>query len=137
MKSSILLLTAAFGLLLVPTTTRADETPLGKQMEATNDAYKALRRETDPAKGAALAREAQEAILKGIPELPELVKSMADGEAKSKATATYRKLMGQVFVALCEVEEAFLAKDLEKVKTLVDTLKDLKKEGHDQFMDEE
>jgi hypothetical protein len=62
---------------------------------------------------------------------------MADGEAKSKATATYRKLMGQVFVALCEVEEAFLAKDLEKVATLVDTLKDLKKEGHDQFMDEE
>ena len=33
-----------------------EETPLAKQMEATSDAMKALAKETDPVKGAALAR---------------------------------------------------------------------------------
>jgi soluble cytochrome b562 len=137
MKISILLLTSFLGLLVLPVAVLADDTPLAKQMEAMNDAYKAFRREKDPAKGAALAREAQDAALKGIPEVPELVQSMAAGEAKAKAIVAYRKSMGQLFITLCQVEEAFLANDLDKVAELVETLKDIKKEGHDQFMDEE
>lgn len=138
MKPSLLLLSSLCSLLLLPVTAVAQEdTPLAKQMEAMDDAYKAFRREKDPAKGAALAREAQDAALKGAAELPDLVKSMPDGDGKAIATAAYRKSMGKLFVTLCEVEEAFLAKDLEKVATLIETLKELKKEGHDQFMDED
>ena len=55
----------------------ADDTPLAKQMDEMNDAYKAMRRETDPTKGAELARTAQDAIVKAIVELPEMVKAMA------------------------------------------------------------
>lgn len=115
----------------------AEDTPLGKQMESMNDAYKAFRKETDPAKGAALAREAQEAVAKGFSELPELVKKMPEGPAKAKASAEYRKMMGKLYVALCEVEEAFLAGKIEDVAKIVESLKELKKSGHDKFMEDE
>ena len=116
---------------------RADDTPLGKQMEAMNDAYKAFRKETDPAKGAALAREAQEAVAKGFSELPEMLKKMPDGPDKAKAAAEYRKMMGKLYVALCEVEEAFLAGKIEDVAKIVESLKEMKKTGHDKFMEDE
>ena len=121
--------------LLMPVS--ADETPLGKQMEAFNDTYKAFRKETDPAKGAALAREAQDIVLKGIVELPEMVGKMPDGPPKAKAAAEYRKMMGQLFVVLCQVEEAFLAGKTAEVANIIETLKDMKKEGHDKFMEDE
>lgn len=115
----------------------AEDTPLGKQMEAMNDAYKAFRKETDPAKGAALAREAQEAVAKGLPDLPEMLKKMPDGPDKAKAAAEYRKMMGKLYVALCEVEEAFLAGKIEEVAKIVDSLKEMKKSGHNKFMEDE
>lgn len=113
------------------------DSPLAKQMEVVNDAYKAIRKESDPAKGAALAREAQQALLKGIIETPEMLAKMPDGPAKAKASAEYRKMMGRVFVTLCEVEEAFLAGNLAEVAKLVEALKEMKKAGHDKFMEEE
>lgn len=122
---------------MVPAPVRADDTPLAKEMEAMDDAYKAFRRETDPAKGAKAAREAQEAVLKAIPMTPAMVEKMPAGEAKDKAIASYRTQMGKLFVSLCEVEAAFVAKDLAKVATLVDTLKGQKKEGHNEFIEEE
>lgn len=115
----------------------AEDTPLGKQMEAMNDAYKAFRKETDPAKGAALAREAQEAVAKGLSDLPEMLKKMPDGPNKAKAAAEYRKMMGKLYVALCEVEEAFLADKIEEVAKIVESLKEMKKSGHDKFMEDE
>ena len=122
---------------MVPAPVRADDTPLAKEMEAMDDAYKAFRRETDPAKGAKAAREAQEAVLKAIPMTPAMVEKMPAGEAKDKAIASYRTQMGKLFVSLCEVEAAFVAKDLAKVATLVDTLKGQKKEGHNEFIEDE
>ncbi|WP_193212087.1 cytochrome b562 [Luteolibacter marinus] len=123
---------------LVPTPVRADDdSPLAKQMESLDDAYKGFRREKDPAKGAALAREAQDAVLKAVPMVPGLIESMPDGEDKAKAIAAYRTQMGQLFVALCEVESAFVAKDLDKVAELVNTLKSQKKKGHDEFMEDD
>jgi soluble cytochrome b562 len=117
---------------------RADEeTPLGRQMEEMNDAYKAFRRETDPAKGAELARQAQQAIVKSFAEIPELVTKMPNGPEKAKASANYRKMMGQVYVALCEVEEAFLAGKVEEVANIVERLKEMKKTGHEKFMEDE
>jgi len=115
----------------------ADDTPLAKQMDAMNDAYKAMRRETDPAKGAALARTAQDAMVKGIVELPEMVKGMPEGPDKAKASASYRKMMGNLIATLADMELAFLNNDMAKVKEIVESMRDLKKEGHDKFMDED
>ncbi len=115
----------------------ADDTPLAKQMEAMNDAYKAMRRETDPAKGAALAREAQDAMIKGVVELPEMVKGMPEGADKAKASAEYRKMMGSLIATLADMELAFLNNDTAKVKEIVESMRDMKKQGHDKFMEEE
>jgi len=126
---------AASMLCVIPAS--ADDTPLAKQMEIMNDAYKAMRREEDPAKGAALAKEAQDAMVKGIVELPEMVKAMPDGPDKAKASAEYRKMMGALIATLADMELAFLNKDMEKVKAIVEQMRDVKKQGHDKFMEEE
>jgi hypothetical protein len=119
---------------LAPVQLRAEEdTPLAKEMEKVDDAYKGFRKEKDPVKGAASAREAQEAVLKAIPLVPAMIEKMPAGEPKDKAIAGYRLQMGK----LCEVESAFIAKDLDKVTTLIDAIKASKKEGHDAFMEEE
>ncbi|NJR43635.1 MAG: hypothetical protein HC767_14280, partial [Akkermansiaceae bacterium] len=88
MKKSLFLLSFAAGFLLMPA--RADEeTPLAKQMSAMNDAYKAFRKETDPVKGAALAREAQQSALQSAAETPEMLKELPEGPEKAKAMAEY------------------------------------------------
>lgn len=115
----------------------AEDTKLGKQMESMDDAYKAFRKVEDPAKGASLAREAQKYVLSGLAELPEMLSKMPEGDARAKASATYRQMMGQLYVKFCEVEQAFLDKKLDRVAELVDEIKALKKKGHDQFMEEE
>ncbi len=136
MKKSMILLGCLAGMLVMPAMAQ-EETPLGKNMEAMNDAYKAFRKETDPVKGAAAAREAQDYAIKGALEIPALIKEIKDEAEKTKATVEYRKMMGKLLISLCEVEEAFLANDLAKVTALVDALKDQKKEGHDKFIKEE
>lgn len=128
----------AVGLLLVPAVAQDEEhTKLGEQMESMDDAFKGFRRETDPVKGAAQAREAQTATLKATAEIPALIKEMPEGPEKAKASAEYRKQMGKVFVTLCEVEEAFLAGKIEDVTKLVEALKEQKKAGHQKFIKEE
>ena len=132
---AILLVATVFG----PVRALAEEehTPLGKEMEKLDEAYKSFRREKDPAKGAAGAREAQETVLKALPLVPAMLEKMPAGDEKTKALLSYRTQMGKLFVSLCEVESAFVAKDLEKVTKLVETLKGQKKEGHDAFVEEE
>ena len=62
MKKQMILMGCALGLMLVPARAQdKEETPLGKQMEAMDDAFKGFRRETDPVKGATEARAAQDA----------------------------------------------------------------------------
>ena len=123
--------------LLLPTPVRADDTPLAKEMEKIDEAFKGFRRETDPAKGAKAAREAQESVLKSLPLVPALIEKMPAGEAKEKAIAAYRTQMGQLFVVFCEVESAFIAKDIPAVTKLVESVKGAKKKGHDEFMEED
>jgi soluble cytochrome b562 len=138
MKKHLFLLSCTAGLMLMPArAAESDETPLGKQMEATNDAFKAFRRETDPVKGATQAREAQLSVLKAAAEVPELLKAMPEGPDKAKALVSYRKMMGKLYITLCEVEEAFLNGKIDEVAKLVESLKEQKKAGHDKFMDEE
>jgi hypothetical protein len=131
---AILLLATVLG----PVRAHAEEdTPLAKEMEKVDTAYKTFRKEKDPAKGIAAAREGQDAVLKAIPLTPAMLEKMPAGEEKTKALAAYRLQMGKLFVSLCEVEAAYIAKDLDKVAKLVDALKSGKKEGHDAFVEEE
>ncbi len=139
MKKQLFLLGCAIGLTLIPAKAEEDKehTPLGKQMESMSDAYKAMRKETDAVKGAALAREAQQAALKAALEIPEMVKDMPEGPDKLKAAVEYRKMMGKLFISLCEVEEAFNNGKIEDVAKIVASLKDMKKEGHEKFVKDE
>ncbi len=124
------------GLMLVPA--KAEEhSALGKQMESMNDAFKAFRRETDPVKGATQARTAQQAALKCAAETPELVEQMPDGPDKVKAALEYRKMIGKLFITLCEVEDAFIAGNIAEVTKIVDSLKEAKKAGHDKFIEKD
>lgn len=130
-------MSCAIGLMLLPTTAAENETPLAKQMEAMNDAFKGFRRETDAVKGAAQAREAQTAALKSAMEVPAMLKAMPEGPEKAKALVEYRKMIGKLFVTFCEVEEAFLNGKIDDVTKIVETLKEAKKTGHDKFMEDE
>ncbi len=114
-----------------------DKSPLAKQMEAMNNAFKAFRTETDPAKGAAKAREAQAAALKSALEVPAMLQSMPDGPDKAKALAEYRRMLGKLYVTLCEVEAAFLDGKVDEVAKIVSSIKEMKKAGHDRFIEEE
>ncbi len=129
------LLTVCSSLCLAPLVF-ADDTPLAEQMSEMNDAYKAFRRTKDAVEGASQARTAQAILTKSMLETPELVKKMADGPDKAKALAKYRHMTGQLYVKLCEVEMAFLEGKIDDVPALIDELKDLKKKGHDQFMED-
>lgn len=113
------------------------ETPLGKEMHAMNDAYKAMRREKDPVKGAEEAREAQAAVLKCLQELPSTVSEIADPDAKAKASVKYRTMIAKLYISFCEIEDAYMAKDLAKAEQLIGSLREAKKEGHDAFMEDE
>ena len=112
------------------------ESPLARQMSELDDAYKALKKETDPEKGAAAARVAQQALVLGLAELPEMLKKMPDGPAKAAAAAEYRKLMGQSYVVFCEIEQAFLAGKIDQIEGLIENLKAIKKMGHQKFIEE-
>ena len=125
------------GALMPVMSVRADDTPLAKEMEVIDDAYKALRRTEDAAEGAKLAREAQAGVLKAITMTPDFVASGGHPGGKERAMAEYKKQMAQLFVVFCDVEAAFLEKDMAKVQELVKALKDSKKKGHDEFMEED
>jgi soluble cytochrome b562 len=134
-KHLFLLMGCTVGLMWVPA--KADETPLGLQMEAMNDAYKGFRRETDPVKGAAQARDAQQAVMKSLAESPVVIQEMPEGPDKVKAAVEFRKMMAKLLVSLCEVEEAFLNGKIDDVAKIVDDLKAQKKSGHEKFVKEE
>ena len=117
------LLTPLFAaVLFLPAPIKADDTPLGRQMDSLDDAYKGFRRETDVVKGAEQARLAQEATVKSLSEVPELLSNMPDGPEKAKALSSYRQLMGELYVLLCKAEQAFLNDKADEVPALVDEM---------------
>lgn len=139
MQTRLLLMGWMLALALSPIAAQAEgpATKLSADMKAINTPFKALSNEHDPAKGAALAREAQQGVLKAAAAVPATINEMADPEARAAAAAEYRLMIGKLFVALCEVEQAFLAKDLPKVATLIDGIKAMKKAGHAKFVKED
>ena len=124
--------------MLLPLCAEGDkpESPLARQMSEIDDAYKALKKETDPEKGAAAARVAQQALALGLAELPEMLKKMPDGPAKAAAAAEYRKLMAQCYVVFCEIEQAFLAGKIDQIEGLIENFKAIKKTGHQKFIED-
>ena len=137
MKKLLILGSFVVGLMLTPARAAEEHTKLEEQMEALDDAFKGFRRETDAVKGAAAARESQMAALKSAAEVPITLKAMPEGPEKAKALAEYRKMMGKLFVTLCEVEEAFLNGKMDEVAKIVDVIKEMKKTGHDKFVEDE
>lgn len=125
------------GALLPVMSVRADDSPLAEQMEIIDDAYKALRRTDNAAEGAKLAVEAQNAVLKAATMTPEFIEAGGHPEGKAKAMVSYKKQMAHLFVIFCDIEGAFLAEELDKVQDFVMALKDSKKQGHNEFMEDE
>ena len=67
----------------------------------------------------------------------EFIKEMPEGPEKAKAFAAYHKMIGKLYVTLCEVEEAFLNGKIDEVAKLVDAVKEMKKAGHKEFVKED
>lgn len=129
-----LILAAALAVLALPVL--ADDTELAKKMDELNDHYKSMRREDDPAKGVVSAREAQKLIAASLNFTPAMLAEMPDGPAKENALAIFRQMMGESYVLLCKIEQAYLAKDMDKAKELYGELKSIRKDGHDKFIEE-
>ena len=114
-----------------------DETPLAEQMSEVSGSLKRLRRAESVDEKVALIHKAQVATLKGLEFLPAGFEKIKDAKEKAKMTAGYKKLTGQAYVLLCELEEAVLAEDEEKYDEVYDKLKDIKKEGHQAYKAED
>lgn len=125
------------GALMPVMSVRADDNPMAEQMEVIDDAYKGLRRVEDPAEGAKLAREGQAAVVKAMMMTPEFVEAGGHPDGKEKALLSYKRQMAALFLVFCDAEAACLDGDLEKIQELVQSFKDSKKQGHNEFMDDE
>lgn len=110
-----------------------EDTPLAEEMDTLSGSLKGLRKAETPEAKVALVQEAQKATLKSLTYLPMIFKDLKDEKEKAKSTADYKKLVGQTYVKLCELEMAFLAGEAEKADEILGQLKDLKKEGHDKY----
>ena len=114
-----------------------DQTPLGEQMGDVSGALKGLRKAPDFAAKAELARKGQTAVINSLKYLPVMFEGMKDEKVKTKATADYKRMMGQALMLFAELELAFLEEDEDKADEIVDKLKDLKKEGHNAYVEDE
>ena len=129
------LLVAVF--LHAPAHAEEDETPLGNQMQDIKAALKGLRKAEDWDAKAALARKAQEACLNSLQHLPKTFEKITDEKEKAKATADYKRLIGLSYVALCQLEGAFLAEDQDAADAAIDKINATKKEGHDAYTEDD
>lgn len=115
-----------------------EETPLEKTMEQTSRALKSLRKidKSDWAAGAEAARKAADGIRQGMAYEPAIAKDITDAKEKAKAIADYRRLMGESYATLCELEMAYLEEDQEKVDAVTKKVKAGRKEGHKKYTDD-
>ena len=69
--------------------------------------------------------------------MPAKVAKMKDGDAKTKQIEEYKKHIGELTKQLEAVITICKAKDGDKLKAAYDKLKDMKKQGHDEFIEDE
>lgn len=114
-----------------------EDTKLGGYMDDLNAKLKSLRKlEDDDWAGKATAiKEAQDILLTCFP-LDPLILEKVEGIDKTKALAEYRKLLALNYAKLCELELALLAEDEDLAYDIQKEIKTLKKEGHQQFIEE-
>jgi len=112
-----------------------DETPMAREMDAAGDALKLLRRikPTDYAAGAKAARTAHEALRRSMEYTPAQIEKMPEGAEKVKAIADARMLLGLSYVAVCELELAYLSEDQEAITAAIKKVKESRKVGHDAY----
>lgn len=129
------LLPLAIVLSLGSAVSRAEDTPMEKEMGAMNKAYKALKKQIeDPSKKAenlallAEIKKTSEASAKLEP------KTAADqGAQKAAYLEKFRAQMADYVKAVTAVETAVNAGDAAGAKAAFDKLNDLKKKGHEDF----
>jgi len=119
-------------------TASADEdTPLAEKMDVISSSLKGLRRAENFEEKAQLARDAQAAALASLEYLPMMFEKVTDKKELAKNTADFKRLVGLTYSKLAELEMAFIAEDEEKADKIADELKDLKKEGHTAYIEED
>jgi len=133
-KSLAIATVMGFGI-VTPSVADDDETPLAKQMDTVSGSLKGLRKAETTADKVALVQAAQKGSLKSLEYLPVIFKDVKDPKELAKGTADYKRLVGMSYVALCELELAFIAEDEAKADEILGKLKDLKKEGHNAYTD--
>ena len=139
MNGKLATLAGLVSFLTVPgLTAQQDDSPMTKEMKASSLALKELRKipRGDWEAMAKAVRDAQQALLKSMSFVPTLVQEMPEGPEKAKAAATARQVLGSCYVALSELELAYLAKDQDKVNAAMEKVKEIKKEGHQSFADD-
>ena len=133
-KSLAIATVMGFGII---TPSFADEdTPLAEEMDTLSSSLKGLRKAETTADKVALAQAALKATLKSLEYLPMIFKDVKDAKELAKGTADYKRLVGLSYVALCELELAFIAEDEAKADEILGKLKDLKKEGHNAYTED-
>lgn len=114
----------------------ADDTPLAEKMDVISGSLKGLRKAETFAEKAQLARDAQAAAIGSLEYLPMIFEKVTDEKDLANKTADYKRLIGLTYSKLAELEMAFLAEDEAKADEIVDQLKDLKKEGHTEYVED-
>ena len=141
MRKLVALVVATGFVGMAPMAAVADETPLGEEMEKVSGALKSLWRlsKTDErwTASAVRMREAQTACIKALAHLPARIEEMPKGVEKAKAAADYKRLMGLSLALFAELEVAFMDEDEATVGELLDKVKDIKKEGHEKYEDDD
>lgn len=113
----------------------AEDTPLEKEMDAMNKAYKALKKSiSDPAAKADNLKLIAE-IKKTTENSTKLDPKKAADEGANKAAfiENYKKAMGEFSKAVDALEAAVNAGKADEAKAAYDKLLELKKEGHKQY----
>ncbi len=119
----------------------AEETPLEQEMAKISTAYKQLgrqaRRETyDFDRLTTLFTEAKAATKKSAALVPAKIEKMT-GAAKEKALEGYKKAMVVLLDEIDAVLASCKAKDGSKLKATYDKLKEVKKIGHEEYIEDE
>jgi hypothetical protein len=121
-----------------PLVADVEETPLHDKMEEVNRSLKLLRRAGDDYEQCVdLVQQAQTLMLECFAFAPYSVGKMPEGKEKTVAIANYKKLMAKSYQNLCDLEIAYLSGDIEKIDLAMRDVKQGRKDGHEEYIEED
>lgn len=116
----------------------ADDTPLAEKMDEVSVSLKLLRRAKDDyAKCLGLVHQAQAQLLECFAYVPAMIEKMPEGKEKQTAIANYKKTLAESYITLCGLEVAYLSEDQDKIDDAADLVKASRKDGHQEFIEDE